>query len=379
MTTSQRIKHLFFWLSGAGAESLEQCPNWEQRKYVAYGATVLVPAIFAFIACAYALSTLTANWLVIFPVALAWSFIILTIDRALLATYRSYQPFLRRIGQFSLRFAVALLMGLTISHPLTLLLFQDTIASVIEEDRDADVVAVREGATTEKAAVEQRITALETEIANQRALWNETFEASFIVEDALAAAALPTDGLTAEAKAQLEADTAEAIAPFQAKIEEFDVKIAEFSTTYQTLQTDLDYWQREFESEVNGQRSGLVGLGPRARSIRDDQLAWRRDETPRVGQMIEYLTAQKTGFQEQIRSIEARLGDEALAAAAARADIEQDERKRVAALKREVQEQQASQFVEQQECDPRHFRPADRHSADRAGTPSIRVSRVGSR
>ena len=41
---SHHIKHIFFWLSGAGAESLESCPNWEQRKYVAYGATVLVPS-----------------------------------------------------------------------------------------------------------------------------------------------------------------------------------------------------------------------------------------------------------------------------------------------------------------------------------------------
>ena len=49
------IKHIFFWLSGAGAQALEQCPNWEQRKYVAFGATVLVPCAFAFIACSYAL------------------------------------------------------------------------------------------------------------------------------------------------------------------------------------------------------------------------------------------------------------------------------------------------------------------------------------
>ena len=66
------FKHIFFWLSGAGAETLEQCPNWEQRKYVAFGATILVPTVFAFIACAYAVSTLTDNWRIIIPVAAAW-------------------------------------------------------------------------------------------------------------------------------------------------------------------------------------------------------------------------------------------------------------------------------------------------------------------
>ena len=77
MNRSPFFKRLFFWLSGAGTETLEQCPNWEQRKYVAFGATVLVPCAFAFIACAYALSTLTDNPRVIYGVAAVWAFIIL--------------------------------------------------------------------------------------------------------------------------------------------------------------------------------------------------------------------------------------------------------------------------------------------------------------
>lgn len=57
------LKRVLFWLSGAGTETLEQCPNWEQRKYVAFGATVLVPCAFA---------------LIIYPVATVWALIILT-------------------------------------------------------------------------------------------------------------------------------------------------------------------------------------------------------------------------------------------------------------------------------------------------------------
>ena len=119
------IRRIFFWLSGASTDALEKCPEWEQRKYVAFGATVLVPTAFAILASSYAMSTLTSDPRVIVPVAILWGFIILTIDRALLATYRSYQPFLRKLSQFSLRLVVAILMGLTISHPLTLLLFKD--------------------------------------------------------------------------------------------------------------------------------------------------------------------------------------------------------------------------------------------------------------
>ena len=94
------IKRLFFWLSSAGTETLKECPDWEQRKYVAFGATVLVPSAFAYIACAYALSTLTENPAVIYTVAGVWAFIIMSIDRALLASYRPYLGFFRKISQF---------------------------------------------------------------------------------------------------------------------------------------------------------------------------------------------------------------------------------------------------------------------------------------
>ncbi|MFN9027284.1 MAG: DUF4407 domain-containing protein, partial [Akkermansiaceae bacterium] len=151
------FKHVFFWLSGAGSEALERCPNWEQRKYVAFGATVLVPCAFAFIACAYALSTITDDPKVIYPVAGVWAFIILTIDRALLAGYRPYLSIFRKLSQFSLRLVVAILMGITIAHPLVLLLFRDTISSVIEKDRSAEIEIVRAGFDNEKAKVRERI------------------------------------------------------------------------------------------------------------------------------------------------------------------------------------------------------------------------------
>ena len=64
-------------------------------------------------------------------------------------------------------------------------------------------------------------------------------------------------------------------APIVAKITAADEQFNKETTAYQKLQLELDQWQKDFEREVNGQRSGIVGLGPRARSIQDDQLAWR--------------------------------------------------------------------------------------------------------
>lgn len=342
------IKHFFFWLSGAGADTLEQCPGWEQRKYVAFGATVLVPTVFAFIACGYALSTLTDNWNVIIPVATAWGLIIMTIDRALLSIYRSYQKFHRKVSQFFLRIVVAALMGVTISHPLTLLLFNDTISSVVEAERQAEIEAVRVAANENKGTVETKIATLETQIAEQRTNFEKTFSAEFLVEDASAGLQDPLADLDDELRAQMTARITADTAAYTKKIDGIDSEFTALQTGYATLQADLDTWQKDFEREVNGQRSGIVGLGPRAKSIRDDQLAWRRDEAKRMGEMLAYLTGQRNDFAAIVKQTEEGIKAEFIELASAKSERLKEERARVSDLKRQVQQSQADQFVGQQ-------------------------------
>ena len=341
------IKRAFFWLSGAGTETLEQCPAWEQRKYVAFGATVLVPCAFAFIACAYALSTLTDDARVIYPVAAVWAFIILTIDRALLAGYRAYASFFRKLSQFFLRLVVAVLMGITIAHPLVLLLFRDTISQVIEKDRAAEIEVVRSGFAGEKGKVRGQVTVLETALAEQRAKWNESFQARFILQESEdAKTAIP--GITADQQAELKTAIDEGTAPFRERLSVIEKQSAEFSPQYAKLQTELGFWQAEFERELNGQRSGMRGEGPRARSIRADQLEPRREESKRLGSMLEHLTAEKTTLQTQSRQAEAAaitLFESKLAEIAA---TNKTEAGRVAGLKQKVESDQAGQFVTQQ-------------------------------
>lgn len=341
------FKRAFFWLSGAGTETLEQCPKWEQRKYVAFGATVLVPCAFAFIACAYALSTLTDNARVIYPVAAVWAFIILTIDRALLAGYRAYMSIFRKLSQFSLRLVVAVLMGITIAHPLVLLLFRDTVSSVIEKDRAAEIEVVRGGFEAEKEKVRAQVTELESTIAAQRQKWNESFQAKFLLqENEDASAAIP--GITAAQQTELKASIEEGTAPFRERLTVIETQTAEFTPQYAKLQAELGFWQAEFERELNGQRSGMKGEGPRARSIRSDQLEPRREESKRLGALLEHLTAEKATLQTQSREAEAAaitLFETKLA------EIEksnQTEAARVAGLKQKVEEDQAGQFVNQQ-------------------------------
>jgi hypothetical protein len=346
-TAMHTIKRAFFWLSGAGTETLEQCPKWEQRKYVAFGATVLVPCAFAFIACAYALSTLTDNARVIYPVSAVWAFIILTIDRALLAGYRPYLSVFRKLSQFSLRLVVAILMGVTIAHPLVLLLFRDTVSSVIEKDRAAEIEIVRSGFEAEKDKIRKQAEALEGVIGVQRKNWNESFQAKFILqENEKADAAIP--GLTAAQQTELKKAIDEATATFRERLDVIEKQSAEFTPQYTKLQTELGYWQAEFERELNGQRSGLKGEGPRARSIRSDQLEPRREESKRLGSLLEHLSAEKATLQTQSREAEAAAIAQFETKLAEIAKTNQAEAERVAGLKRKVEQDQAEQFVTQQ-------------------------------
>ena len=343
----QTLKRAFFWLSGAGTETLEQCPNWEQRKYVAFGATVLVPCAFAFIACSYALSTIVDKPGIIYPVATVWALIILTIDRALLAGYRPYLSWTRKLSQFSLRLVVAILMGLTIAHPLVLLLFRDTVTGEIEQKRETDIQEVHLAYIGPKEKIGTEIVALEDKVADLRTKWTESFQAKFIIQDREdASAAIP--GLAAEQQTELKTAITAATAPFTDRLKLIDTQAADLSPLYAKLQTELGFWQTEFERELNGQRSGLVGEGPRAKSIRSDQLEPRREETKRLGGLLEHLSMEKATLQTQIR--EAEQG--AIGVFEFRlAEIEAANRvegERIADLKRRVEEDQADTFVVQQ-------------------------------
>jgi hypothetical protein len=344
---SSAIKRAFFWLSGAGTETLEQCPNWEQRKYVAFGCTVLVPCAFAFIACAYALSTLTDKNYVIFGVASVWAFIILTIDRALLASYRPFMSPIRKFGQFALRFVVAILMGITIAHPLVLLLFRDTIQTVIEKERSEVIETTRSHFEKEKQKVRSNTVALESSIADQRTKWNESFQAKFIIqENENADAAIP--GLTAAQQQELKKATDEATLPFTDRLKVIEQQSTELTPQYAKLQTELGFWQAEFERELNGQRSGLSGEGPRARSILSDQLEPRREESKRMGGLLEHLTTEKKALETQIRDAEAgaiSTFEVKLKEIELSNKVEAD---RVVELKRKVENDQASSFTTQQ-------------------------------
>ena len=139
-----------------------------------------------------------------------------------------------------------------------MLLFSDTISSVIEEDRAAKIEVVRAKFGETKTGVRTEITRLDNAVAVQREKWTESFQARFIIQDPNTVdEAIP--GLTAAQQTEFDAAIAEATAPFNDRLVIVQQQFDELSPQYTKLQTELSYWLALFDRELNGQRSGLVG------------------------------------------------------------------------------------------------------------------------
>lgn len=334
------------WLAGSGSDLLESCTKAEQRKHGALGLTVLVPASFALVASAYAVATLTPNPWIIIPLSLLWAGIILVIDRSLLATYRSSLSPKWKAAQFGIRMTVAILMGLTISHPITLLLFKDTIAAQIESEREQDVVRVRESAAEDKAAIQKKIQASQARIQEFRNAYQASFQPSFLPDEAPAFAGLGETGqLTQADRERLAERLAVTAKPFEEELANLDKEKGTLLESQRTFKAEIIHWQAEYEAELDGTRSGKAGIGPRARSIERDQLAWRRKEAERISRELERVD--NTRFE--VEAAMQRAGDQVRAEfadlAAERERKRRGEMERLAALRAQAQETQLASFV----------------------------------
>lgn len=128
------LYHLFIFLAGSDEELLSKCSTTERIKYALYGILILIPTISAFISMNYALSTFVDNIILIYLVSFAWGAAILTIDRFIVSTFHKDEKTLKNIFSLKLwiRLIFAISLGVIISHPITMLFFDESIAQQIE-------------------------------------------------------------------------------------------------------------------------------------------------------------------------------------------------------------------------------------------------------
>ncbi len=135
-----------YWLAGARWETLQHCPATERERVAVLGSTVLIPTIMSFLGMIFYAKSRFADppWLAVLGIALAWAFVIMNTDRILLATYRPFQPWWRKLMQVVFRFALSGVVSVAIAFPFCLDQYRPAITHRIQTEIQGRLNTLRE-------------------------------------------------------------------------------------------------------------------------------------------------------------------------------------------------------------------------------------------
>jgi len=142
------------WLSGADPEILRTCPYGERVKYLGLGGAVLTTSLMGALSCGFALHMAMKLPLVACVVlALAWGVAIMNLDRWLISGTQRRATVWQNLMLAAPRVLLGTLIGLVVSTPLTLRIFQDEINAELQVmQREAQDTFARKLATDERFA-----------------------------------------------------------------------------------------------------------------------------------------------------------------------------------------------------------------------------------
>ncbi len=160
--TAPPPRNFLWWCAGAVPQVLRMYPS-EKAKYEGIGGAVLTTGVLAFFSGFYAIYTTLASGsyavLTSFAFGVLWALAIFNLDRYIVSSLRKPTdpnvPRRQRLRQIWVpavpRVVLAALIGITISKPLELRLFQSTIAAQAAVNKDQSVTAKRASLTQSSA------------------------------------------------------------------------------------------------------------------------------------------------------------------------------------------------------------------------------------
>lgn len=129
----------FLWIcAGADRKVLRQCPT-EYAKYAGIGGTILFTALMAMLSGGYALFTVFEDVLTAIGFGFFWGLLIFNLDRFIVNTMYSDGKVTISWKEFTSglpRIIMAVFLGIVISTPLELKIFEDAIDIRIEQDKE---------------------------------------------------------------------------------------------------------------------------------------------------------------------------------------------------------------------------------------------------
>ena len=306
MRSSSELKRLFFWLSTAGTDVLLQCPAWEQRRYVAIGSLVLIPTIFAFIAAFFTVSTVSAHTLITLALAAFWAFVILSIDRALLAAYRPYASLTSRLCQLALRLSISVIMGIAVSHPAVLSIFSEAVEVTINADKNAEIQQQRAASNERRQQIYEKIEAVRKAAA---------FPA---MDTSSLSAAVDKQTSDAHATSSQNSQMEQILAPIRQEAEKDLVALkgqkAELESEKQQYMKSAEEYRQMAEDEESGKRGAPSGQGTRYKRIHEEFYKPKLAKIKELEKSIDTINSQITlrnkelqdAQKDQIRQFEER-------------------------------------------------------------------------
>ncbi|WP_295129237.1 DUF4407 domain-containing protein [uncultured Chitinophaga sp.] len=144
------LSRFLWWLAAADAEILKDCKA-DKERYRIVGIAVLVTWMFATLAWGYFFSTVVNDDMIIAGLALFFGFAVLSIDRSLIAAM-SRNDNKNKFVPVAFRLLLAVTIGLFISQPVVLMLFQKDIQAQIALNKQTKLDTFRKELVTLNAA-----------------------------------------------------------------------------------------------------------------------------------------------------------------------------------------------------------------------------------
>ena len=156
----------FVWAAGSDREVLDRCGQSEHVKHAGYGGLVLIPAVLGLFSMLYAVSTLTDKWYVYTAAGITWAIIVFIFDRFIVSTFRKSDSPSKDIRSFlfASRLLFSIGIGIVVSHPTVLLVFDDSLEQELLEMKAEGEKAVFDKYEAEINIIRARDSVLNSEV-----------------------------------------------------------------------------------------------------------------------------------------------------------------------------------------------------------------------
>jgi len=266
--------NLFYWLAGARKTTLNQLPESERERIAILGSSVMIPSLLAFFGMyLYAASRFQSSRpIVTLLIALTWAFIVMNVDRILMATYRPFQARSRKAIQVCFRIGLAAVISVAIAFPFCLEQYHGAINERLQGEYRQRLDALQNQERSERNLIAQQDGAKVAELRAQL--------------DAVLAAGPADPALFAEklAKQQLQQRSDSS----QAFKQQLDQEAAKALEAWKQISAHMRVVDQDLKDEARGQLAaerggtGKSGQGAKYRELsRDLELMGKAEQSAR--------------------------------------------------------------------------------------------------